>query len=418
MIVGMKVKMLLFAVMALMAGACHKDPPVPEPEHPAWENEAGDSVIIASGRQSEFVIVGTTVTDNANGLAAMLKDRTETRISVVKDGADEKECEILVGDTSRKETKDALAALGSDRGYIIRIDGSKLVIAGTDDTWTALALHGFASRILKTRDCLKGENLLLPKDFQLTDRGEDPQLIARMIKNKYKFTLTLHYVMQCPPVDDIYVAQGAASDGKHFYFAMRNSGDTKTIVYKYSMSTLQLVGQSPEFNGGHANDMTFDTAGGRVIVAHGQTQGRILTPLDGETLEVRPNINISVGGGAITYSPARNAYSISQGGSTFFVLDADFKLKVNKNRTDSTPYTAQGMGSDESYVYFPMSGSKDNVLVVYDWDGNYVTTLTVPTATESESMFYAAGKYYVNFYGGASVGGRLYEIRPVHYYSY
>jgi hypothetical protein len=55
------------------------------------------------------------------------------------------------------------------------------------------------------------------------------------------------------------------------------------------------------------------------------------------------------------------------------------------------------MGSDEDFIYFPMSGSKDNVLVVYDWNGNYVTTVTVPMSHESESMFWVNGKYYIAY---------------------
>ena len=70
-------------------------------------------------------------------------------------------------------------------------------------------------------------------------------------------------------------------------------------------------------------------------------------------------------------------------------------------------------------LFTPMSKSKtDNVLVVYDWKGKFVTTLKINLAVESESMFYAAGRYYVAFYSGSKVGMELYEIKPVHYYTY
>ena len=74
------------------------------------------------------------------------------------------------------------------------------------------------------------------------------------------------------------------------------------------------------------------------------------------------------------------------------------------------------MGSDDYYVYFPMSpnsGSSNrsvNILVAYDWNGKYKGTIDVPLSLESESMFYAAGEYYVNFY---SSGAQLYKISPV-----
>ena len=100
------------------------------------------------------------------------------------------------------------------------------------------------------------------------------------------------------------------------------------------------------------------------------------------------------------------------------MTDGDYKVKLSAGRTDSTGYTAQGMGSDDSYVYFPMSGSRDNVLVVYDWEGKHVTTLTVPVSLESESMFYAAGRYYVAFYAGSKAGASIFEIQPVYYYTY
>ena len=73
------------------------------------------------------------------------------------------------------------------------------------------------------------------------------------------------------------------------------------------------------------------------------------------------------------------------------------------------------MGSDDHYIYFPMSSSSDNILVVYDWNGYYIATLKINLSMESESMFYAASNYYVNFY---SSGASLYKITPVLSYSF
>jgi len=57
---------------------------------------------------------------------------------------------------------------------------------------------------------------------------------------------------------------------------------------------------------------------------------------------------------------------------TLYITDSDFKVLKAYHRSDKTGYTAQGMGSDDDFIYFPMSGHKDNILVVYDWNGNYV----------------------------------------------
>ena len=68
------------------------------------------------------------------------------------------------------------------------------------------------------------------------------------------------------------------------------------------------------------------------------------------------------------------------------------------------------MGSDENYIYYPMSNKwtsqrpfLDNILEVYDWDGNYITTVHIPLAMESESMFWAKGKYYVAYNNNGSM---------------
>ena len=55
------------------------------------------------------------------------------------------------------------------------------------------------------------------------------------------------------------------------------------------------------------------------------------------------------------------------------------------------------------------SPEKVNILVAYDWDGKYIRNLKIPLTLESESMFYAAGEYYVNFYNKAAV---LYRVYP------
>ena len=419
-------KFRVFLTLALLLPwvfSCDKTPVEQTPVEGAvsGENAAGDSILVARNRESAFTLVRSSMPGNANGLASFLKDRTGVRFSPSDPNSEPVEYEILVGTTSRPESAAALKELGGDPGYIVRVSGKKLVVNGSDETWIALGLHAFASRLLSTKDCLKGENLSLPKDFVLKETDRDPQMIARLLLKNYKFTTYIKPVVNCSPIEDMYVAQGAAGDGKYFYLVMRDNKDTKAVVCKYDIATGLKVAQSEQFNGGHCNDMTFDTAGGRVIVAHGMSEGKILTPLDGESLKVLPNINIPVGSGAISYSPKRNGYAISQGGSTFYVTDSSFKVLLDKDRTDNFGYTSQGMGSDESFVYFPQSpenGKTDNILVVYDWEGKFKTTISVPSTLESESMFYTAGKYYINFYAGSKVGAQLYELQPVHYYTY
>ena len=404
----------VFVVISLLAAAlfvlsCSTE----EPESPA---QTDDSLIVVNDGTSRFKIVYGSAKPNAEGFAAFVSGTTGADLPIVSDNAGTSEYEILIGTCDRPEYKQVAADLSGTFGYSVRVVDKKLVVAGSDVTWVAFGLRALVKSLREVG--LDGQDLYVPKDLSVKQLTDDPQMIARLIRQNYSFTLSAVQVINQVPIGDLYVAQGAASDGQNIYIVMRNSGDNRAMVCKYDIKSHSLLGVSKEFNGGHCNDMTFDTAGGRVIVAHGQSEGRILTPLDGETLEVQRNLSIPVGSGAITYCPARSQYAISQGGSTFHVTDSSFQLLFTKSRTDKTGYTAQGMGSDDSYVYFPMSGSSDNVLVVYDWEGKFVTTLTLPVSMESESMFYAAGRYYVVFYAGSKTGAILSEIIPTHYYSY
>ena len=89
------------------------------------------------------------------------------------------------------------------------------------------------------------------------------------------------------------------------------------------------------------------------------------------------------------------SWLISRGGKTLEILNSDFEIIASYQRTDKTGYTAQGMGSDDHYLYFPMSfKDRKNIVVVYDWDGNYITTVKSDVTREAESMFWVNGKYY------------------------
>ena len=411
--------MLRFRHFLLWAGAtvalacsCHKDPSEPEPAGPADP----DNLLLVVGNVSSYAIAYAGDSNNAKGLVTALKNLTGADLAYYRETEKTAFCEILLGKTSRPETAEALSVLGGQAGYVIRPVGEKLVIAGTNDVWTALALHAFQRMALQSSDYLSNGSLIIPKTYEHKQPFKDPMLIARLLQMGYSFTLRATQVLSCPGENGMTVAQGAASDGSYFYFVNRTSNEGKSIVYKYSMSSLQQVAKSEPFYAGHCNDMTYDDTRRQLIIAHGQSEGKILTPVDAETLSVQPDVTIGMGSGAITYNAFRGQYAISQGGSTFYVTDGAFKKILGKTRTDDhSGYTAQGMGSDDSYVYFPMSGSKDNALVVYDWNGNYVKTLSIPLTIESESMFYAAGNYYVNFY---SKGAQLYRIDPVYAYKY
>lgn len=319
--------------------------------------------------------------------------------------------EILVGETNRPETAEVLAALPENSYAVTRV-GNKIVIVGTDPSLTVLALQRFEETVLNNpARCGTGKLVFSDADV-VTVTFDAPLTLADLIESGLAVTAGSEQIMHCPPYsNDIRVAQGAASDGTYAYFVIRHTNDEGAVVYKHRLDNGERVAESEVIQVGHGNDATFDTKNNRLVIAHGVSQGKMLTTLDPETLKVIEVINIPAGAGAISYSVEKDRYAISQGGSSLHFLDADFKLLKSYSRTKNTSYTPQGMGSDEDYVFFPMSGSKDNVIEVYDWDGKYVTTITVGDSFESESLFWVNDTYYISYYKGASTAGAyLYRL--------
>lgn len=375
---------------------------------------------------SNYTIVGpSSLKNNLTLFSEAIKKATGAELPVATaTTSNSKDLEIIVGNTAaRAEAAEALKGIRS--GYGILVSGKKLVIAGTDETWTVLAMEAFAKNIMKNAAYCHDGILELPNDYWDSDKDDDPQFIARFIKENRSFTILPSSIGSVPQSGIYKVAQGAASDGTYVYFVMKGNEDasynSQCVVYKYRLSPFEKISVSAEFNGHHANDMTFDTKNNRALVVNGSGAAGTLTAIDAETMAVS-TINTSLGIGGLTYNAKQNIYGVTQGGTKYQIADENFTLKKDYGRNDGqvNSYTAQGMGSDDSFVYFPMSPKSsakttDNILCTYDWNGNYVTDIHIPLSLESESMFYADGKYYVNFY---NAGARLYKITPLITFKY
>jgi hypothetical protein len=114
-----------------------------------------ESLPIVAAGATDYVIVRSDLynSDNAIVQAAVtlrnaLKSVTGTDISIKTDwdGKDDNTArkEILVGDTNRQESIDAIASLGEDQ-YIIKVcgDGTKIVITGKTESTTTAAVQYF-----------------------------------------------------------------------------------------------------------------------------------------------------------------------------------------------------------------------------------------------------------------------------------
>ncbi len=380
------------------------------------EPQSTDLDLIKDGK-SEFTVIRPDMTSDAmvsgaSNFMNAIRKKTGTMLKLSSDWYSDREeapdlsgPEILVGATNRPETTEVLASLPAN-SYTVTRKNNKIVIVGSDNNLTTMAMIAFTEKVLNNPDRCGEGFLKITEEDEILITLDGPVTMKLLIESNYKLVASSKKVVQTDRQGDYRIGQGACSDGTYVYFVLRNSNDSGSVITKHLLANGTFIGVSDVLDLGHGNDATFDTKNNRIVIAHGQSEGRILTLVDPDTLKLIKDINIPEGSGAITYSVERDQYAISQGGSTLHMLTSDFKWISTRSRTDSTGYTAQGMGSDENYIYFPMSGKNDNKLVVYNWDSKYVTTLTIPVSHESESMFWVNGRYYIAY---NTAGEALYE---------
>ncbi len=414
----------ILAAMLLSGAACATDIPEPDETLVSSEPEVTEGEPISSGLEivkdgaSEFRFIRPekardSIVESVSNFRKQVEKKTGVSIKhtddwyhETKQPLDPDAFEILVGHTNRAETAEVLETL-PENSYTVTVKGNKLVVVGSNDDLTAIALYDLEKKILKNKDkCSEGRLIFAPEDsFTVTLEAE--LTVKDMFAGRYEVTATSKKLFSSPRQDDCYVAQGAASDGTYAYFVLRNADDTAAVINKHKLDGGELVATARFTNLGHGNDMTYDAKNNRLVVSPSE---KTLVLIDPDTLELIGTVNIGAAASGITYSVERDRYATSKGGKSLNILDAEFKTVKNGSRSDSTGYTVQGMGSDEECVYFIMSGNNtgDNVLVVYSWEGNYLGTVTVPISYEGESMYWVNGKYYTVYHVGGT-GPIIYE---------
>ncbi len=157
----MKRKIFLLALLllsAMLLVACSNTPddgiPSLSPDEMLviMENDAGVFQVI---RQDGLTGQNVT-TQSAIRVVSAITEKTGVELKIGTDytgkgGTPETEYEILVGQTNRPESEQALEALGG-KGYLIRVFGTKLCIVAADDRSMQAAVEDFVTNYLYYRD--------------------------------------------------------------------------------------------------------------------------------------------------------------------------------------------------------------------------------------------------------------------------
>ena len=426
-----KIALLLTALLGLLLlPACTKTGGEPE-------EVSGDFFPLISGSSSSYRIVypadaGEQVKKDAASLRAAIFKATGVKLALADDASAPSGHEIIVGATTRPGTASALAGFPDDYAFCISKVGEDVVIAASDERILSYALYDFDKNVLSQKSRAKAGMLRIEAgDFKLRSLGGPLTLKHLMGTRMYYKTGVREFATSGPsPESGVTSTQGAVSDGEYMYFAFRDcadngAGDTGvwSVIVKDRITAngLERVAATEKFVGGHANSMAYcDTDGLLYLVAANNSGG--VVRVDPKTMTVVDTKYYMPAPTAITFNKAQGRF-LMRSGSTLVIADASLSNTfATVKRTDGSQYVTQGVGSDDMYCYFPMSPSStngtenNNQLLVYDWEGKFIQTLTVDLPYESEDMFTVGSRYFINFAGSKAVGHRVYELVITDYF--
>lgn len=186
------------------------------------------------------------------------------------------------------------------------------------------------------------------------------------------------------PTVDINGAQGGCIVGDYGYQAFyrqdggSNQANNHCMILKYDMKTGEVIKQSEILQLNHINDITYNSKLDCLVVVHNAPFANLLSYINPDTLERIDTFTIDEFVYSIAYNAMKDQYVVGlSGGQTFKILDENFKAITEAFTPSdlSKGYTTQGASCDDNFIYFALYNP--NTIMVYDWDGNFVTKIDI-----------------------------------------
>lgn len=334
--------------------------------------------------------------------------------------------QLLLGDTDQPESAELKKELGENE-YAVRVVQDKIVIVAANDAflYDAVVYLTEQKQGLLEADAAQG-TLLLAANTDVREKGNLTSL-------RYLFTqkerVTATSVLQTYlgyPEKSIRATQGGCSDGTYYYQAFIQRDDASNQennivkIGKFDMKKQKALLFSEELLLHHANDITYNSKTGELVLAHNAPHSKRLSIIDPETLTVKRTVELPGNIYSITYSPERDQYMVgASGGQNMRLITSDFQYAddfVRLATSQTSSYTTQGICSDDTFIYHVLWDSKrskaddfQNVITVYDWYGNFVGIIHINFGVlEPENISVIDGVFYIVAYY-SSQGGALFR---------
>lgn len=221
--------------------------------------------------------------------------------------------------------------------------------------------------------------------------------------DSFAFSLKRLLVLMPPDTEEYrnyYVQQGCCTDGTYAYTILENQKIGKCSIWKLDMKDWSVVDVQYDLPIDHGNDITYNPVLNQLIAVHNKPNYTYLSFIDPDTLEVAAVQEMPYKMFSISYEPVYDRYVIGISGTYHFaVLDSNFETLAYYEGVE-TGFTKQNVDSDEHYIYFTQwkGGSKGNVVMVYDWEGNFITSIRVKSYQEIESLLHVDDDWYIACY--------------------
>lgn len=205
---------------------------------------------------------------------------------------------------------------------------------------------------------------------------------------------------------DYYVQQGCCTDGTYAYCIVENQVISRCAIWKINLEDGEMVKSRYGLEIDHGNDIAYHPGLNQLIAVHNKPNYTYISFIDPETLEVVSTRELPYKIFSIGYEASRDQYVIGISGTYHFVvLDGDFNTLAYYEGVE-TGFTKQNVDVDENYIYFTQwkGGNKGNLVMVYDWKGNFVTQIRVKSYVEIESLLHAGDDWYIAFYDSVNKG--------------
>ena len=212
--------------------------------------------------------------------------------------------------------------------------------------------------------------------------------------------------------------QGGCTYGDTGWFILYNRNVNKCKLVKVDMNQMKVTKVSSILNVAHGNSVAYNPNTKEVAICHGPYAYKKVTVVHPDSLAVKRTVTLSLPTGtagatksqcrkfqgitALAYNNEHKVYVARakvQGNLIYF--DNNFKavryLKLNVYGGQMS----QGVDSIGDYnlvSWSPNKGGRYNKIVVYDWNGKYLSTVRLCRRYEVETIFHRDGALYAGYY--------------------